>query len=239
MKIAGSVALVTGANRGLGLAFARALLERGATKVYAGARDPASVTLPRVVPIRLDVTKDDDATAAARQASDVTLLINNAGVAKFGAFLGDGAIEAAREHFEVNVIGPIRVARAFAPVLARNGGGAIVNVLSIASWINSPLLATYGVSKAAAWAFTNGLRIELEGQGTQVLGLHAGFIDTDMTRDVTAPKSTPESVVTQALDALERGDSQVLTDELTRQVHRGLTAERPVYLAALGASGAH
>jgi NAD(P)-dependent dehydrogenase (short-subunit alcohol dehydrogenase family) len=222
MKIAGSVALVTGANRGLGLAFARALLERGATKVYAGARDPASVTLPGVVPIRLDVTKDDDATAAARQASDVTLLINNAGVAKFGAFLGDGAIEAAREHFEVNVIGPIRVARAFAPVLARNGGGAIVNVLSIASWINSPLLATYGVSK-----------------GTQVLGLHAGFIDTDMTRDVTAPKSTPESVVTQALDALERGDSQVLTDELTRQVHRGLTAERPVYLAALGASGAH
>jgi NAD(P)-dependent dehydrogenase (short-subunit alcohol dehydrogenase family) len=164
MKIAGSVALVTGANRGLGLAFARALLERGATKVYAGARDPASVTLPDVVPIRLDVTKDDDATAAARQASDVTLLINNAGVAKFGAFLGDGAIEAAREHFEVNVIGPIRVARAFAPVLARNGGGAIVNVLSIASWINSPLLATYGVSKAAAWAFTNGLRIELEGR---------------------------------------------------------------------------
>jgi NAD(P)-dependent dehydrogenase (short-subunit alcohol dehydrogenase family) len=234
MKIAGATALVTGANRGLGLAFARALLERGATKVYAGARDPASVKLPGVVPIKLDVTRDDEVAAAARQAADVTLLINNAGIAKFGAFLADGAIEATREHFEVNVVGPLRVARAFAPVLAKNGGGAVVNVLSIASWINSPLLATYGVSKAAAWAFTNGLRIELEGQGTQVLGLHAGFIDTDMTRDVTAPKSTPESVVAQALDALEAGERQVLADELTRQVHRGLTSERPVYLAALG-----
>lgn len=235
MQIAGSVALVTGANRGLGLAFARALLERGAARVYAGARDPGAVTLPGVVPIKLDVTSDDDVAAAARQATDVTLLINNAGIAKFGSYLVDGAIEATREHFEVNVIGPLRVARAFAPALARNGGGAIVNVLSIASWINSPLLATYGVSKAAAWAFTNGLRIELEGQGTQVLGVHAGFIDTDMTRDVTAPKSTPDSVVKEALDALERNESQVLTDEITRQVHRGLTAERPVYLAALGA----
>jgi NAD(P)-dependent dehydrogenase (short-subunit alcohol dehydrogenase family) len=233
MKISGSVALVTGANRGLGLAFARALLERGAAKVYAGARDPASVTLPGVIPIKLDVTNDDDVAAAAGQATDVTLLINNAGIAKFGAFLGDDAIDDMHEHFEVNVMGPLRVARAFAPVLGGNGGGAIINVLSIASWINSPLLATYGVSKAAAWAFTNGLRIELEGQGTQVLGLHAGFIDTDMTRDITLPKTTPESVVTQALDALERGESQVLTDELTRQVHRGLTAEKPVYLAAL------
>lgn len=229
MKIAGATALVTGANRGLGLAFARALLERGAAKVYAGARDPGSVVLQGVVPIKLDVTNDADVAAAAKQA----LLINNAGIAKFGSYLVDGAIEATREHFEVNVIGPMRVARAFVPVLAKNGGGAIVNVLSIASWINSPLLATYGVSKAAAWAFTNGLRIELEGQGTQVLGLHAGFIDTDMTRDITLPKSAPESVVTQALDALERGESQVLTDDLTRQVHRGLTAEKPVYLSAL------
>jgi NAD(P)-dependent dehydrogenase (short-subunit alcohol dehydrogenase family) len=234
MKIAGATALVTGANRGLGLAFARALLERGAAKVYAGARDPGSVTLPGVVPIRLDVTKDDDVAAAARQATDVTLLINNAGIAKFGAFLAEGAIEATRDHFEVNVVGPIRVARAFAPVLAKNGGGAIVNVLSVASWINGPLLATYGASKAAAWAFTNGLRIELEGQGTQVLGLHAGFIDTDMAREVTAPKSAPESVVKEAFDALERGEGQALADELTRQVHRGLAAERPVYLAALG-----
>jgi len=130
MKIVGSIALVTGANRGLGLAFARALLERGAAKVYAGARDPASVKLAGVVPIKLDVTRDDDVAAAARQAPDVNLLINNAGIARFGAFLGDGAIEASREHFEVNVLGPLRMARAFAPVLAQNGGGGILNVLS-------------------------------------------------------------------------------------------------------------
>jgi NAD(P)-dependent dehydrogenase (short-subunit alcohol dehydrogenase family) len=233
MKIAGTTALVTGANRGLGLAFTHALLERGAAKVYAGARDPGSVKLPGVVPIKLDVTKDDEVATAARQAADVTLLINNAGIARFGSFLSDGAIEDARDHFEVNVVGPIRVARAFAPVLAKNGGGAVVNVLSVASWINSPLLATYGASKAAAWAFTNGLRIELEGQGTQVLGLHAGFIDTDMARDITAPKSTPESIVKEALDALERGEGQALADEMTRQVYRGLTAERPVYIGAL------
>ena len=233
MKIVGATALVTGANRGLGLAFARALLERGAAKVYAAARDPGSVKLSGAVPIRLDVTKDEDVAAAARQATDVTLLINNAGIAKLGAFLDDGAIEVTREHFEVNVVGPLRMARAFVPVLAKNGGGAIVNVLSVASWVNSPLLATYGASKSGAWAFTNGLRIEVEGQGTQVLGLHAGFIDTDMTRDITAPKSTPENIVTEALNALERGDRQVLADEITRQVHRGLTAEQPVYLSSL------
>ncbi|HWV55028.1 SDR family oxidoreductase [Pseudorhodoplanes sp.] len=232
MKIAGATALVTGANRGLGLAFARALVERGAARVYAGARDPGSVTLSEVVPIKLDVTKDEEVAAAARQASDVTLLINNAGIAKFGSFLADGAIEDTREHFEVNLVGPLRMARAFAPVLAKNGGGAIVNVLSVASWINSPLLATYGASKAAAWAFTNGLRIELEGQGTQVLGLHAGFIDTDMTREITTPKSSPETIVKETLDALERGDRQVLADEVTRHVYRGLTAEQPVYLSA-------
>ena len=118
MKIEGATDFVTGANRGLGLAFTRALLERGAAKVYAGVRDPASVTLSGVVPIRLDVTKDEDAAAAARQANDVTLLINNAGVAKIGAFLDVGAIEAAREHFEVNVLGPLRMARAFAPALS-------------------------------------------------------------------------------------------------------------------------
>ncbi|HWV43191.1 SDR family oxidoreductase [Pseudorhodoplanes sp.] len=236
MKIQGATALVTGANRGLGLAFARALLERGAAKVYAGARDPSSITLPGVVPIKLDVTKEDEVEAAAREASDVNLVINNAGIAKLGPWLGDGAIEDTRSHFEVNVLGPLRVARAFAPVLARNGGGALINVLSVASWINRPLLATYGASKAAAWALTNGLRIELEGQGTQVLGIHAGFIDTDMAREMTGPKTPPQAIVKEAFDALERGDRQVLADEMTRQVYRGLTAEQPVYLSAINAA---
>jgi NAD(P)-dependent dehydrogenase (short-subunit alcohol dehydrogenase family) len=232
MQISGSTALVTGANRGLGLAFARALLEAGAAKVYAGARDPRAVALPGVVPLKLDVTHDEDVAAAAREGADVTLLINNAGIAKLGGFLADGAVQDAREHFEVNFLGPLRMARAFAPVLKRNGGGALINVLSVASWINGPMLATYGASKSAAWALTNGLRIELEGQGTQVLGLHAGFIDTDLTRGIDAPKSTPEEIVKVTLAALERGEGQVLADEITRQVHRGLSGDRPVYFAS-------
>jgi NAD(P)-dependent dehydrogenase (short-subunit alcohol dehydrogenase family) len=231
MKVAGAVALVTGANRGIGLAFARALLSAGAAKVYAAARNPASVTLPGAVPLKLDVTRDEDVAAAAREATDVTLLVNNAGIGKPGGFLSEGALDAAREQFEVNFFGSLRMARAFAPVLAKNGGGAIINVLSVASWINGSMLATYAASKSAAWSLTNGLRSELESQGTQVLGLHAGFIDTDLARNVDAPKSSPDAIVRVTLEALERGEKEVLADEVTRQVHRGLSAEPPVYLA--------
>src|ERR1700728_1620943 len=163
MKVAGSIALVTGANRGLGLAFAKALVERGAEKVYAAARNPEAVTLTGVVPLKLNVTSDEDVVAAVGAAGDVNLLVTNAGVARAGGFLADGAIEASREQLEVNFIGPLRMARAFAPVLAKNGGGAIINVLSVASWMNGPGLATYGASKSAAWALTNGLRIERSG----------------------------------------------------------------------------
>ena len=205
MKVAGSIALVTGANRGIGLAFAKALVEMGAAKVYAAARNPEAVTLKGVVPLKLDVTSDEDVVAAARVAGNVNLLVNNAGISRPGGFLADGAVEAAREQFEVNFVGPLRMARAFAPVLAKNGGGAIINVLSVASWMNGPALATYGASKSAAWALTNGLRIELAQQGTQVVGLHAGFIDTDLTRNIDAPKSSPEEIVRTTLDALERG----------------------------------
>ena len=139
MKVAGSTALVTGANRGLGLVFARALLERGAARVYAAARNPDTITLKGVVSLKLDVTKDKDATAAARAAGDVDLLVNNAGIARPGGFLADAAVQAAREQFEVNFVGPLLMARAFAPVLAKNGGGAIINVLSISSWMNGPM----------------------------------------------------------------------------------------------------
>ena len=235
MKVAGSIALVTGANRGLGLAFARALKEMGAAKVYAAARNPEAVTLDGVVPLKLDVTSDEDAAAAASAATDVNLLVNNAGIARPGGFLADGAVDAAREQFEVNFVGPLRMARAFAPVLAKNGGGAIVNVLSIASWMNGPTLATYGASKSAAWALTNGLRIELAEQGTQVVGLHAGFIDTDLARNFDAPKSSPEEIARTTLDALERGERQVLADEISRQVHRGLSADHPAYFQTVAA----
>lgn len=232
MKIENAVVLVTGANRGIGLAFARELLARGARKVYAGARDPASVTLPGVQAIQLDVTSDRDVAAAAALARDVTLVINNAGIAATGGFLADDSIESARRHLETNLLGPLRVAQGFAPVLAANGGGALLNVLSIASWINRPLLGVYGMSKSAAWALTNGLRHELREQGTQVLGLHMGFVDTDLTRGLDAPKSTPDSVVRQAFDALEAGAEEVLADDATRQVKQGLSAQPPVYLQA-------
>ncbi|MFZ3325375.1 MAG: SDR family NAD(P)-dependent oxidoreductase, partial [Methylocella sp.] len=164
------IALVTGANRGLGLAFAKALLEMGAAKVYAAARNPETVILKGVVPLKLEVTSDEDVVAAARAAGNVNLLVNNAGIARPGGFLADGAVEAAREQFEVNFVGPLRMARAFAPVLAKNGGGAIINVLSVASWMNGPGLATYGASKSAAWALTNGLRIELRNRAPRSSG---------------------------------------------------------------------
>jgi len=187
------------------------------------------------VPLKLDVTSDKDVVAAASAARDVNLLINNAGIARPGGFLAEGAVEAAREQFETNFVGPLRMARAFAPVLAKNGGGAIINVLSVASWMNGPMLATYGASKSAAWALTNGLRIELAPQATQVVGLHAGFIDTDLARNVDAAKSSPEDIVRTTLDALERGEGQVLADEVSRLVHRGLSADPPTYFQSTNA----
>jgi NAD(P)-dependent dehydrogenase (short-subunit alcohol dehydrogenase family) len=230
MKLDNAIVLITGANRGLGLAFARAALARGARKVYAAARDPAHVTEPGVVPLRLDVTRPDEIAAAARDCADLTLLINNAGIAGTGGFLTGDSVAAARAMLETNFFGPMRLSQAFAPVLAANGGGAILNVLSVASWINGPLLGAYGASKSAAWALTNGLRIELREQGTQVLALHAGFIDTDLTRGMDVPKSTPEAIVRAALDGLVAGRSEVLADDISRQVHQGLSADPAVYL---------
>lgn len=233
MKLDNATVLITGANRGLGLAFARAALARGARKVYAAARDPATITLAGVVPIRLDVTRPDQIAAAARELGDVTLLVNNAGIAATGGFLADDSLELAQRHLDTNFFGPLRLTRAFAPILAKNGGGAILNVLSIASWINGPLLGNYGMSKSAAWAMTNGTRIELQAQKTQVLALHVAFIDTDLTVGFDVPKSAPDDVVRTSYDALEADASEVLADELTRQVHRGLAAEPAVYLQAI------
>ncbi|MDI4633421.1 SDR family oxidoreductase [Pelomonas sp. V22] len=233
MKLHNATVLITGANRGIGLAFAREALARGARKVYAAARDPSKITLPGVVPVRLDVTKPDEVAALAAELKDVDVLINNAGIADFGGFLAEGSVASARKHFETNVFGPIMLSQAFAPALAANGGGAVLNVLSIASWINRPLLGVYGASKSAAWAFTNGLRHELRGQGTQVLGLHMGFVDTDLTTGVEAPKSRPEDIVRVAFDALEAGAEEVLGDEMTRQVKASLGSPQAAYLAAV------
>lgn len=230
MKVQDSVAFVTGANRGLGAALAEALLAGGARKVYAAARDPARVTISGVEPIRLDVTRADQIAAAARDCGDVNLLVNNAGISLHSGFISVDALAAARAEIETNYIAPLALSRAFAPVLARHGGGAIVNVLSVLSWLNFPRAATYSASKAAAWSLTNGLRGELRAQGTQVLALHVGYIDTDMARAVSAPKARPEDVARQVLEALEAGRDEVLADELSRQVKLGLSADRGIYL---------
>ena len=230
MKIENAVALVTGANRGIGLAFARELLARGARKVYAGARDPATVTQSGVQALRLDVNKPEDVAAAAALASDVTLVINNAGIALPGGFLAADSEEAARRIFETNFFAVLRMSKAFAPILKGNGGGALLNVLSVASWVNGGELAAYSASKSAAWSLTNGLRHELAAQKTQVLALHMAYVDTDLTRGFDVPKSSPEEIVKRALDGLESGLDEVLADELTLQVKHGMTGTRPSYL---------
>ena len=232
MELKNAVVFITGANRGLGLAFAREALARGARKVYAAARDPSTVRLEGVEPVKLDVTRPDEVAAVAARARDVTVLINNAGIAATGGFLAPDSADSARRHLETNLIGPLLMAQAFAPALAANGGGALLNVLSIASWINRPLLGVYGMSKSAAWALTNGLRHELREQGTQVLDLHMGFVDTDLTRGIDAPKSTPQAIVSEAFDALEAGEEEVLADEATRAVKLGLSVRPAVYLQA-------
>jgi NAD(P)-dependent dehydrogenase (short-subunit alcohol dehydrogenase family) len=231
MKIKNSVAFVTGANRGLGLAFARALLAGGARKVYAAARNPTGVTLSGVQPIRLDVTRPQEITAAVRECGDVNLLINNAGIALSTSFLADKDLKAARAEIETNYLGPLAVSQAFAPVLARNGGGAIINVNSVLSWINVPFGATYSASKSASWSLTNGLRNELSGQGTQVLALHVALVDTDMASHIHGAKSDPNDVARGTLAALEAGKEEFIADEITRQVKQGLSAEPGIYIS--------
>ncbi|APR88533.1 short chain dehydrogenase [Minicystis rosea] len=223
MKLQNSVALVTGANRGLGLALATALLERGASKVYAAARTPAPSSDARIVPVALDVTKLDTVATAARQLGDVTLLVNNAGIIRGRGILAGGALASAREEIETNYIGPLAMSEAFAPILAKNGGGAILNILSVLSWVAPASTATYSASKAAAWALTNALRAELGPHGTQVTALHVGYIDTDMARGLTAPKVRPEEVARRALDGVEAGADEILVDDLSKIVKAGLS----------------
>ncbi|MBN3726327.1 SDR family oxidoreductase [Burkholderia sp. Ac-20379] len=223
MKLEGAVVFITGANRGLGLELAKQALARGAKKVYAAARDPSTVTLPGVTPVRLDVTDAAQAEAAARDCGDVTVLINNAGIGRLGSLLSDEGPAVLHAQLDTNLIGMLNVTRAFAGILGRNGGGALLNMLSILSWANTPMIAGYGVSKAAAWALTNGLRHELRAQGTLVTGFHAGYIDTDMIRAFDVPKARPEDVIRLALDAVEAGEEEVLVDEPTRQVKAALS----------------
>jgi NAD(P)-dependent dehydrogenase (short-subunit alcohol dehydrogenase family) len=232
MKIAGSVALVTGADRGLGRVFARELAGRGAAKVYGAARNPAAVTQPGVTPIALDITDPERVARVAHDCSDVTLLVNNAGVMKASPFIGAPSLDAARLEMETNYFGTLSMCRAFAPVLAA-GGGAIVNMMSVTSFYTSPLDPSYGASKAAELSLTNGIRMELSRQGTLVVAVHASFIDTDMAAGIDAPKISPESVARQTFEAVEAGEIEVLADERTRTIKSQLPHDHELIYAPL------
>ena len=233
MKIEGSVALVTGANRGLGQVFARELVSRGAAKVYGAARHPDAVTEPGVTPIALDITDAPRVAQVAQQCADVSLLVNNAGVLKYSTFINVPNLDAARAEMETNYFGTLNMCRAFAPVLGANGGGAIVNMLSVTSFYTNLIDASYGASKAAEWSLTNGVRLELLRQGTLVVGVHASFIDTDMAALTNEPKDSPESVAQQAFDAVEVGQVEVLADERTRTVKAELSRDQELIYPAV------
>jgi NAD(P)-dependent dehydrogenase (short-subunit alcohol dehydrogenase family) len=217
MEIQGSVALVTGASRGIGLAFARALLSSGAAKVYAGVRQPEDFSEPGLEPLLLDVTNHQHIEAAAMKASDVSILINNAGIIA-GPPLLEGSLDGARLEMEVNYLAPWALSRAFAPVLAHNGGGVLVNMLSAASWRANNRFPGYAASKAAEWSLTNALRVGLREQGTMVIAVHAGYVDTDATKRLDVPKVSAAEVAEKTMAAIIRNDPEVLVDETARRV---------------------
>ncbi|MFC8517209.1 SDR family oxidoreductase [Streptomyces sp. NPDC057257] len=217
-----AVVLVTGGSRGIGKALVEELYARGAGKVYATARDPRTVTHPDAVPLALEVTDPDSVAAAAAQARDVTVLINNAGASVGGSFL-DTPVDDVRREFEINFYGPLLVARAFVPVIERNGGGHILNVHSVLSWLGNA--GSYSASKAALWQQTNSLRLELLERGIDVTGLHVGYVDTDLTARIDAPKIDARTVAALALDGIEAGAPEVLADDISRQVKAGLSAD--------------
>jgi NAD(P)-dependent dehydrogenase (short-subunit alcohol dehydrogenase family) len=233
MYLHDSVAVITGSNRGLGREFAVQLLEHGASKVYATARDPKSVRIPGVTALPLDITDPDSVARAASVANDATLLINNAGIWT-GAGLTNGDLAQIELEMETNFYGPLRVTRAFAPVLASNGGGAILNVLSVLSWLHVPAFGAYSAAKAAAWALTDVARQELAPQGIHVAALHVGFMDTGMTADLTVAKTDPAGVAALALDGIEADLTEIIADDVSRNVKQGLSSPpaRPDAVAA-------
>jgi NAD(P)-dependent dehydrogenase (short-subunit alcohol dehydrogenase family) len=220
VAITGSTAVVTGGQRGLGKALVDELLDRGAAKVYATARAPKPSEDPRVVSVALDVTDPESVNALAALASDATVVINNAGTIGAPRLLASD-LDDVRTVFETNYFGAVRIARAFAPILGRNGGGALVDIHSVLAWVAGS--GAYGDSKAAFTSATNSLRMELEEQQTLVTGVHLGYTDTDMVADVDAPKNDPRQVARDILDGLERGATEILADDVTRHFKAALS----------------
>ncbi len=220
-SLANHTAFVTGANRGMGREYITQLLDRGAAKVYAAARNPQQVETddPRVIALALDVADAASVASAALAAPDVGILINNAGIARMNSVL-DPDTSGLREQLETNLFGPLALSSAFADRIAEKNG-AIVNVASVLAWL--PVGATYGVSKAALWSATDSMRLELTPRGVQVVGVYFGLVDTDMASFADSPKSDPADIVRQVLDGIESGATEVLADDLTRQVRSELT----------------
>jgi NAD(P)-dependent dehydrogenase (short-subunit alcohol dehydrogenase family) len=221
-SLEGAVVLVTGGQRGIGKALVDDLLTRGAAKVYATARNPKPSTDPRVVPLPLEITDQASIDALAAAAPDVTVLINNAGGSSPNTYL-DTPAEEIRAVFDTNFFGPLELTKAFVPIIERNGGGHILNAHSVLSWVARH--GAYSATKAAFWLQTNALRIELLDRGIGVTGLHMGYVDTDMTADVAAPKSRPEDIAKEALDGIEAGAYEVLADEFTRAVKTRISGD--------------
>ncbi|CDO86303.1 short-chain dehydrogenase [Mycobacterium triplex] len=219
VNIKGATVVVTGGQRGLGKAIVDEFLSRGAAKVYATARTPKPSTDPRVISVALDVTKADSVAALAITASDADIVVNNAGIIGAAQLLTSD-IDEVREVFETNYFGALRVAQAFAPILAENGGGALVDISSVLAWVGG--FGGYGDSKAAIWSMTNSLRVELEKQGTLVTSVHLSYTDTDMTAEFSVPKNDPRDVARQIVDGIRDGEGEVLADQHSRQAKAAL-----------------
>jgi NAD(P)-dependent dehydrogenase (short-subunit alcohol dehydrogenase family) len=231
-RIEGAVALVTGGHRGFGRAVVDELLERGAAKVYATSRSPQQQRDERTVPLAVDVADDASVAAAAQAAGDVSIVVNNAGIA-LGTRILDAPLADMRRELDTNLFGTIRVAQAFAPVLARHDRSTLINVLSVLSWLS--LGGGYEISKAAAWSATNAMRVALREQGTVGTALHVAYMDTDMTAGLDVPKPDPRDVARQAADAVSAGAYEVLADDTTRMVKSQLSQDVTALYAQLAA----
>lgn len=234
MDVTDQIALVTGANRGIGRQFVLELLERGARRVYATARHPERVEIDdeRVVPLRLDLLDAESIRSAAKTASDASLLVNNAGIVT-GASLLTGDTREIRREMDTHFWGTLEVIRAFSPVLAAQGGGAIVNILSALSWFAAPGTGSYSAAKAAAWNMTNGVRLELAPQGTLVQGVLLGAADTDIASGYDGPKIDPREVPRAALDGLASGSIEVVVDDWTAMVKKSLSGDPAPFYARM------
>ncbi|WP_305731212.1 SDR family oxidoreductase [Trichlorobacter ammonificans] len=228
MNLKAKTVLVTGANGGVGSALVKALLEKGAAKIYAAARTVAAVqelvqfNPERIVAVPLDITSAASVAAAAEQCVDVNLLINNAGINRCVSLLGRAGLEAAREEMEVNFFGTLAMCRAFAPLLEAKGSGTIVNVCSIIGLVNLPVNGTYCASKAAGHSLLQGMRAELAPRGIRVVGVYPGPVDTKMTAGQEMPKATPVQVASAILTGLERDAEDIFPDPMSQGVHEQL-----------------